>query len=273
MENKDHRFSPEEELKAENELLKLKLEVEHGLKDMHANLSPETETQWLNHIYEWEQKHATAKSTDIFSFLGKPEFKAADDLDQDETSRELERLQDLMQEHSLRLDFICEYPDPVKYRFITGEFMQCDIEDMQIEGMMHCYIYEEFHPNHAYDLVNYSREHIEKFFSRLWDEEYCVWTFSGQLIYNGSELLKSDYSAKVKQFQEMFGSVELKQLVIQKPDFSTETWLAVVEAIAKAELTLQDGTRQFIETTVTLGYTYSYNLWELNKITFSKPLF
>ena len=54
MENENPEFTPEEELKADNELLKIKLELEHGMQHSDSNLPPEIENQWLNNIYNYE---------------------------------------------------------------------------------------------------------------------------------------------------------------------------------------------------------------------------
>lgn len=45
------------------------------------------------------------------------------------------------------LDFLCDVDDAEAYRFITEELMDEEIDDIRIEGLRHCFIYEEFHPN------------------------------------------------------------------------------------------------------------------------------
>lgn len=58
MENqKDPQLNRDEAFYAENNLLKLKLGMEHGMQeigDTHG-LSPEVENQWLKQVYSFEQ--------------------------------------------------------------------------------------------------------------------------------------------------------------------------------------------------------------------------
>jgi hypothetical protein len=77
-------LSPEDELRAENELLKLKLEMEHGM--MHsesAALNPEIENAWLKHIYEFEQQAKEGKRIKVYDAIGRPSFRKADELSPD----------------------------------------------------------------------------------------------------------------------------------------------------------------------------------------------
>jgi hypothetical protein len=57
-----------------------------------------------------------------------------------------------MNEHNIVLDTLCPVNDKELYRFITEELFLHEIDNIQIEGMMTCFIYEEFHPNAEYDI-------------------------------------------------------------------------------------------------------------------------
>ena len=39
-----------------------------------------------------------------------------------------------------------------KYRFITEELFEHEMDDVHVKGMFTHFTYEEFHPNHDYDL-------------------------------------------------------------------------------------------------------------------------
>ena len=53
----EDQLNPDEQVKAENEILKLKLELEYGMNQSDTSaLSAETENQWLNYIYNFEQQ-------------------------------------------------------------------------------------------------------------------------------------------------------------------------------------------------------------------------
>ena len=67
------RKKTEEDIKIENELLKLKMMAEFG-GDFHAEneMPPEVENVFLKHIQKFHQQQVVAKSVSIWEFIGKP---------------------------------------------------------------------------------------------------------------------------------------------------------------------------------------------------------
>lgn len=161
-----------ENLNAENELLKIKLKSEFGMKDMNSQLPAELENEWLNYIYNFEKLHKEAKEISIYERLGKPEYKKIADLNNEEVTSELSRLLNLMEENNLILNFLCDYDDRIKYEFITEELFAEEIEDVRIEGMMTNFIYEEFHQNHEYDIKEAVSSYFNYFLCQEINEEH-----------------------------------------------------------------------------------------------------
>lgn len=64
-----------ENLKAENDLLKIKLTAEFGMKDMKSGLPDELENEWLNYIYDFEKLQKDAKEISVYERLGNPKCK------------------------------------------------------------------------------------------------------------------------------------------------------------------------------------------------------
>ena len=152
LENQD-KPSDEAQLRLENELKQLNLEMEYGaIFSTSPDLPPELEGQWLDYISEFESKSKNATEMTVYSFIGQPEFKRFDDLSSEVVKIELDRLIAIMQVHNVHLDFLADYPVETIYRFITNEFFTPHMNVMQMPGMMHGFIYEEFHPNDEYDL-------------------------------------------------------------------------------------------------------------------------
>ncbi|MBK9332067.1 MAG: hypothetical protein IPM96_06590 [Ignavibacteria bacterium] len=139
-------------LKAENDLLKLKLTAEFGMKEMNSTLPDELENEWLNNIYNFEKQFENANRISVYERLGKPEFSKMSDMSDEQVSSELFRLFALMEENNLALNFLCDYNDRIKYNFITEEFFEKEIDDIRIDGMKTSFIYEDSHPNHEYDI-------------------------------------------------------------------------------------------------------------------------
>jgi hypothetical protein len=135
-------------LKAENAVLRLRLEMEHGMKDSQTRgLSPQLENMWLNSIFKFEENWKTAPTVTVFKHLGEPRFPDASGLSPHEISRELRRLTDYMQSKGVVLDCINEYEDAVIYRFILEELFKAEVTFMP--GMIMHFIYEEFHPGES----------------------------------------------------------------------------------------------------------------------------
>jgi hypothetical protein len=143
----DNEPSKNDMLKAENALLRLKLEMEHGMKDSYfASVTPQLENMMLNSIFKFEENLKTAPTITVFEHLGEPEFCDASDLSPLDLSLELERVKDLMEDKGVVLDCLHDYDDAVIYRFITEELFKAEVISMPGSNMIMHFIYEEFHP-------------------------------------------------------------------------------------------------------------------------------
>src|SRR5882672_6660324 len=113
----DSSPDPKDDLRASNELIKLKLELDHKVViGSTTDLSPETENEWLNHIYDFEKLHKECGQAKVYDLLGRPPFAKYDQLTEGQVREELERLTTLMEEKSIALDCCCEYDAVIIYR-------------------------------------------------------------------------------------------------------------------------------------------------------------
>lgn len=234
MENrKDPQINTEDELKAENNLLKLKLGLEHGMKMDETNssmLSPDVENQWLKSVYAFEQQFKHAKKVKVFDRIGRPAFKRLDTLTPTEVHAELSRLHVLMENHGLQLDVICKYDDAVIYRFITEELFEKEMDDMYVPGMTWHFIYEEFYPNHDYDLRRHANDFVRAIFKRSWNEEFDDIAFASNVLFSGVEYDRRRISSIIKVFQEAHESRRVKKFRIRDITIETEVTKATVHA-------------------------------------------
>jgi hypothetical protein len=72
----------------------------------------------------------------------------------------------LLNKHQIELSTLCDVNDRELYRFITEELFETETDDIKIEGMMSCFIYEEFHPNLDYDIRRICSDFITDFIKR-----------------------------------------------------------------------------------------------------------
>lgn len=221
--------SPEDLLRAENAVLKLKLETEHHMQGSKTeNLPPEVENEWLKHIYEFEQQFRRNKQMPLYDFIGRPRFDTVDRLSPVEIPGELARLQCILGENGIELDTLCEYDDDVIYRFITEELFQHTVDDIRIPGMTTHFIYEEFHPNHDYDLRKRATEFVTRLLKRKWDSEFDEFSLAEELTLFGVRHSREEAASLLMSFQASRRAFRRKSLNIHHVSFDLEQKSAVV---------------------------------------------
>ena len=214
----------EDELKADNEVLKLKLELEHGMKTTDTSgLGPALENQWLNHIYEFEKQFKHAKRIKMYDFIGCPTFVKANELKPSEVAEALVTLNKAMKVKGVALDCICEYDPLVIYRFITEELFDHEMEDMAFKDMMHTFIYEEFYPNHDDDIRKMIANLIEHVKERKWHEEFDDLDLAEKMFFSGKEYDREAMSAMIKFFIEEQNSYQYRDFSIEEVKFDLKT--------------------------------------------------
>lgn len=157
----------EENLRMENELLRLRLKAELG-GDSHSsgNLDPALENEFLKQVMAFESNYANSNRAKVFDILGKPDFKRADELADDLIESALAEVLALLAGKSIEVDFIGVYDNRTKYTFITDELFDHEADDFKIPGMVTHFIYEEFHPNHKLDIENRAVEFLNAWFEQ-----------------------------------------------------------------------------------------------------------
>lgn len=169
MPNKNNpEISPEDVLRAENEVKKLRLEIEQGaiFGGQFNEIPPEVEKQFLDNIFAFEKQYAENVQISVYDFIGRPEFQKCDQLSDEQIHIELEKYYGLLNQNNLCLDVLADYENEERliYAFITEELFSHLVDDIRIPGWMCNFIYEEFHPNHSYDINNRCDEFIEYIF-------------------------------------------------------------------------------------------------------------
>lgn len=145
----------QEEVKLENEILKMQLNAEFGMNfsdDNISELSPQLERAWLKSIQRFEKAYAENKTILCYDLIGKPDFAFADTMNEKALKVELKRLLELLEEKNIVVDCISEIPDLEVYKFITEKLFQEQILHIPGSNMICHFTFSEFYPEDDFEL-------------------------------------------------------------------------------------------------------------------------
>lgn len=250
-----------DQLRAENEEKKKKLEEEFGTghwsQPEDSELPPEIDGMFLDHIMEFEKGWKDAKMIFIYDLLKKPDYRGVNELNDTEVTEELNRLMENLNYHQISLETLCDVDDRELYRFITEELFGEEKEDVNIPGMMSCYTYEDFHPNHSYDIERHSTDFIRTYLDK--SSEF----YSHELSSEASKLTWHSH------FRDAFSSFELRKFEIINLQFDLKTALAKLDFdcdfVAKVE-----GSNDILKFTGKgiLHFVYQWDFWYVDSVEF-----
>lgn len=214
--NKESSKDKLNRLRIENELKKKYLTDEYDtFIGSDKNIPPELERLFLDSVIDFEKTFQSFTRIKMYDYLGQPAFCKVDEIADDEIALELDKLLELLKSKSIILDTICEVDDRELYRFITEELFYKEEDGMVIPGMMTHYTYEEFHPNHDYDIRQLSNDFVTSYL----DKESDNYT-----TYITSEAKKADWHL---HFRDAFSNFQLNDFNIKNLEFDAEN--AVVQ--------------------------------------------
>ncbi len=150
-------LTPEEQLRADNDFLKMKIMLELGgrvvMQGLQAPLSPEVENRFLRTLIEWETQSRNQKKISVYEKLGKPaHFLPPGKVGEAGMAKVWEQLDKYMRQRGICLD-VCSpnIPPGELYRFAIEELFAEKIIDMNMPDMSYGFIYDEFYPDDKYD--------------------------------------------------------------------------------------------------------------------------
>lgn len=206
--NKKVKKSPEE-LKFENDFRKAKLQLEKGaIIKGNSNIPPEIESMFLDHIEKFDKAYKTAGLISVFEKIGCPVIKSFEVISDKSIKKELNSLLRKMMKKGIIVESICEISDREMYRFITKELFKHEINNIPIKGMMTHFTYEEFHPNHAYDIKRTVEDFIK---TLLQNKEIPEHYFLGKELKTGTrkKLTEKEAIDKFNFIRSFYSEFEL----------------------------------------------------------------
>ncbi len=148
-ENPTPELTPEEQLRADNEIKALSLELTYGARThISDDAPPELISEWLKNVAAFEAQHQDVPKITVYDRIGRPPFATPDLLEATTLPGEIERLNKILADHGLMV-LQPEYADDEKfYQFMVTELFAHEVPDMHLPEMVTVIDYEEFHPNH-----------------------------------------------------------------------------------------------------------------------------
>jgi len=216
----EQSFDKEEELntlRIENEIKKMKLSLEHGAKFFSTSenkLPPDIEVQWLDQVQQFEDTYTNSKRVLIYDFVGKPTYKPVTEIPEAEIKSELKKIINLLGQKGVGIDTICKVDDRELYRFITEELFKEETDDIMIDGMIHNFIYEEFHPNHGHDIKTRCKEFIEGLLNKKINLDSIFLALADEIDTKDGIIKQEDAIKRMELFRAAFNSFELQHFKI-----------------------------------------------------------
>jgi len=188
-------------LRRRNNMLKKKIAGMSGSYHSINPLPPEVENQFLENIIAFEEQfQKKPKMQSVFAKIGKPVgFKPVVEIPDNSIEQEWNELYNYLLEHGIDLQICSPNVGPRElYRFATEELFKKKTNGFSIPGMMTCFIYDEFYPDHGYDNQVTAINCIEKFFNR---SEFYEHHFAKQFMVNNHQKISFDeFNKLMKNF-------------------------------------------------------------------------
>jgi hypothetical protein len=143
-------LDPDENLRADNEMSALNLEMKYGAKTFISDdAPPEAIEEWLKNVADYEEQFKNAPKTTIYAFIGSPPYAAPDLLDESTLPGEIERLEKMLYQNGIAVTQSGKVPPAEYYRFLVEDVFPHEHTDIRAPSMMTMLSYDEFHPDPA----------------------------------------------------------------------------------------------------------------------------
>jgi hypothetical protein len=256
-----------QDLIAENEALREKINTEFGgtLSSAKSSLPPEIENQFLRSVYAFESMdRENIPKVPISKKIGDAVFKRADSMSDEELHQELKKLVGTLYKHHVILNTVTEYDERIIYEFILNELFPYEIENIDIPGYFCHFCYEDFHPNHEYDLRRHTNEFVEQSIKKSLHEKYND-LYNIVISKTGDALSPEEAFFRIKRSYLDFSKLELNKMEIEK--VAIDETAALVEFFIDYDGYLPNDEKVNLQGKATLQFTKDYGeFWYISKI-------
>ena len=218
--NENFESSKEEEnLKNENEFLKMKLMLEQGAQfgtmQADSELPAGIENQFLRNVMEFEKQFEEQKMIKIFDKIERPNhFKPVNEIPGDEIENVWNNLDEYLHKYGIELS-VCSpnISDRELYRFTTEELFNHEMDDMNVPGMMSCFTYDEFYPDYKYDNTRHAVEDcIEVILKKKHFDWMPLLKKENLRINDHYPVSEKEYINLINRFKDAYEDIQLQEM-------------------------------------------------------------
>ena len=146
--NEDDFEERMEDMRMENEILKLKIQAETGgVFGGRDDIPPEIENYFLQRIRSFEEAWRNARQVKVFELIGCPDFQNENELEDDQLDKAISHLTAMLAKKNIIFNGSRDQDPRKVYRLITEELFELEVSDVDLPGMTMHVRYEEFKKN------------------------------------------------------------------------------------------------------------------------------
>jgi len=173
-----------------------------------------------------------------------------------------------MNQNNIVLDFCAEYDDKIIYKFITEELFNEKIDDVRIEGMNHCFIYEEFYPNHEYDLKRLAKDFFEDFIEKNWNKIHAEYQLFEIVKYKNKKSERNEFIKILLTFKDSVKPLKLQFLNIELVKFDIDTKKGIITGNISYQAGIEQEKISSYSGNFKLHSRFNDFFWAINEIHF-----
>jgi len=261
---------PKENLRLENEILRIKIKTELGGDyESDENLPPELENEFLKNILAFEHRYAKIKMVKIADLLGNPVVVKAAKLNDKNIIKAYNDLEELLAQKNIVVEFTRPRDDRFKYRFITEELFEHETDDMEVPGMTKYFNYEEFHPDHEAEISDYTIKFLADWFVRK--TEAAKWYMDDQFLQpDGKVFTKDEMIASFKKvfaayiaFEDCGYAMDGVQFDLNATGKAGNEGMGFAEGMVKYTAILENGEKVPVEGPFKFYYSRNNDRWRI----------
>ena len=211
-------LSNDEQMRSENDFLKMKMMLERGAQFGNIGdqeIPPALENEFLKSVMEYEKQFEDTTYINVFDKIKRPtHFKPVTEIKEADIPAAWEELSDYLSNHGIILD-ACSPNITARelYRFTTEELFNEEIEDLHMPGMLQCFIYDIFHPDTVYENTRLAKEEcIEYILDKIPMKGTYNFKNENLQLNNYYSLSIDEFSKIVNRFKEAYDHLAIDLL-------------------------------------------------------------